>query len=133
MDLWKDSVDLINAQTSDPDSGFGDRFTYYSNQGTGDPVTISAIRVKRSPDEFNQAGAFEGIEITEADFTSPPPAGLGINLPVVGDVVTVDTNEAVDPASATFGAYVISAVRNPDPVSGTIVLVLNRRQRIFDA
>ena len=119
---WKDSVDFINAQTSDPDSGFGDRFTYYSNQGTGDPVTISAIRVKRSPDEFNQAGAFEGIEITEADFTAAPPVGLGISLPVIGDVVTVDSTD-----------YVISVVRNPDPVSGTIVLVLNRRQRIFDA
>ena len=122
MDLWKDSVDLINAQTSDPDSGFGDRFTYYPNQGTGDPVTISAIRVKRSPDEFNQDGAFEGIEITEADFTAAPPVGLGISLPVIGDVVTVDSTD-----------YVISVVRNPDPVSGTIVLVLNRRQRPFDA
>jgi hypothetical protein len=122
MDLWKDSVDLINAQTTDPATGFGDWFVYYPNQGTGDAVAIQALRVKRSPDEFNQAGAFEGIEITEADFTAPPPVGLGISLPVIGDVVTVDSTD-----------YVVSAVRNPDPVSGTIVLVLNRRQRAPDA
>jgi hypothetical protein len=119
---WKDSVDFINDQTFDPDNGFGDQFVYYPNHGAGAPVTITAIRVRRSPDESNQSGAFEGIEVRESDF-SDPPAGFWPSpgpwpLPVAGDVVTVD---GVD--------YVITALRNPDPAGGTVVLLLNRRQR----
>jgi hypothetical protein len=106
---WKDSADFINDQTFDPDWGAGETFVYYSNHGTGDPQTITAIRMRRSPDEFNRAGAFEGIEIQEKDFASPP---------AVGDVVVVDENE-----------YVITALRDADPYNLTRVLVLNRRQR----
>jgi hypothetical protein len=108
---WSDSVDFINAQTFDPDSGFGDTFTYYPNHGEGDPVTFVAIRMNRSADEPNAAGAFEGIEIRESDFP---------DLPVQGDVVVISGVE-----------YVISAPpRNPDPAGGTVTLLLNRRQRL---
>jgi hypothetical protein len=106
---WKDEANFINDQCFDPDNGFGDKFVYTSNHGLGTPVIITAIRVRRSPDEFNPDGAFEGIEIRESDFSA---------LPVPGDLVTVD---AV--------AYVISSLRNPDTANGTVVLLLNRRVR----
>lgn len=110
MSNWSNLAAGVNAALL---AAFGDTFVYYPNHGAGDPVSITAIRVRRSPDESNQAGAFEGIEIRESDFACPPAAG---------DVVTVD---GVD--------YVVSAARNPDPVSGTVVLVLNRRQRVSSA
>jgi hypothetical protein len=101
---WPDSVARVNSAKF---ATFGAPVTYYSNHGTGDPVTITALRVKRSPDEFNQAGAFEGIEIRESDFS---------DLPMKGDVFTVDATD-----------YVVADIRNPDPVGGTLTLILSRR------
>jgi hypothetical protein len=100
-------------------STFGVSVTYYANRAMGgDPVTITAIRVRRSPDEFNQAGAFEGLEVREADFTAAAPAGLGQSLPTAGDIFTIDGTD-----------YVLSEPpRNPDPDSGTVTLILSRRQ-----
>jgi hypothetical protein len=102
---WPESVARVNNAKF---AMFGVQVTYYSNHGEGDPVTLTALRVKRSPDEYNPTGAFEGIEVKESDFNDPP---------VAGDVFTLAGTDYV----------VAEPPRNPDPAGGTLTLILNRR------
>jgi hypothetical protein len=102
---WRDLADDINALCFDTVDGFGETFTYQTP--TGDPFSIPALRKVRAPDEFNPAGAFEGLEVRESDFIYPPAKG---------DFVTVDL---VD--------YVVSDVRGGDPLDGCQTLILSRR------
>jgi len=92
---------------------FGIPVVYYA-PGAPTGMALTAVRLRRSPEESAAAGAVEGIELRETDF-----AALGNPLPMPGGVVTMAGTD-----------YVISEPpRNPDPDSGTIVLVLTRRFR----
>lgn len=103
MSNWRESAARVN------DAGvrsFGDPVTYQTPGS--DPFTVDAVALQRSPDELDQSGSFEGLQIAEADFAAPPQKGDWVTL---GDGTQ----------------YVVSDIRDPNPFDGKKVLILTRR------
>ncbi|MEI9971029.1 MAG: hypothetical protein WDO73_02695 [Ignavibacteriota bacterium] len=97
--------DAIQSEIGTFQGEFGDPIIYQGPDGV--VLGILAIRTTRSPDEKEQFGAFEGVDVAESDFLTGPSSGAEVTLSGV--------------------VYTVSEVRDPYPWDGEKTLVLNRK------